>query len=50
VVVSDPSTDLFGGAHDGEQDATRRAMAALDAYGQPYDVLVRGARNLEQRA
>ncbi|GII27652.1 DUF6204 family protein [Planotetraspora mira] len=24
---------------DSEQDATRRALAALDAYGQQYDVL-----------
>ncbi|TKK89513.1 hypothetical protein FDA94_08975 [Herbidospora galbida] len=24
---------------DGEHEATQRAMAALDAYGQPYDVL-----------
>ncbi|MEQ4726212.1 hypothetical protein [Nonomuraea sp. B19D2] len=39
MVVSGPSTGLFGGAHDGEQDATRRAMSALDAYGRPYDVL-----------
>ncbi|WP_187281602.1 DUF6204 family protein [Nonomuraea sp. C10] len=27
------------GPDDGEQDATRRALAALDAYGQAYDVL-----------
>ncbi len=27
------------GSDDGEQDASRRALAALDAYGQPYDVL-----------
>ncbi|MFG2075431.1 DUF6204 family protein [Nonomuraea maritima] len=27
------------GPDDGEQDATRRALAALDAYDQPYDVL-----------